>query len=149
VHEVHSYTGSLDGWDTVEIVTNQYYYWLVPNLGVAVQITIYGNNLVDGETPSFTNSVERMFYASYYTNQPPPRPYSGLANLFIHLQSGNLALNWLPFTNSLNLVSTGYQVQASSSLPCTNWQVMGLTSGTNWSDTMNSTQRFYRVLGFP
>jgi hypothetical protein len=149
VHETHDYNLVYRG-GSVYTETNQYYYWLVQQLGVAAQITIYGNIFEGGltATPIFTNSVERMYYANYYTNQPPlPHDFTG--NLFIHLQSGAIGLNWLPFTNSLNLVSTGYQVQASSSLPGTNWQVMGLTNGTNWSDTLSSTQRFYRVLGFP
>lgn len=149
VHEVHSYIGLLYGED-LENETNQYYYWLVPELGVAAQITIYGDIVAGGitETPTFTNSVERMYYASYYT--PAGGPSIAPGNLFIHLQSGTIALNWLPFTNSVNsLVSTGYQVQAVSSLSSTNWQNLGLTSETNWSDSLSSTQRFYRVIGFP
>jgi hypothetical protein len=149
VHEIHSYTGLLDGYP-YEIVTNQYYYWLVPNLGVAAQITIYGNNIVDGETPPFTNSVERMYYASYYTNPLPITYNFAPDNLHIQSQNGAIALNWIPLTNSINnLVSTNYQVQAISSLSGTNWQVLGLTSGTNWSDALSPTQRFYRVVGFP
>ncbi len=144
VHETHGYTGLLDGLYPEEIVTNQYYYWLVPGLGVAAQITIYGSNQVDGETPPFTNSVERMYSASYYTNPPPISTQPTIGNLHIRLQSGTAALSWIPFTNS-----TSYQVQASGSLTRTNWQLLGLTSSTNWSDILNSTQRFYRVVGLP
>jgi hypothetical protein len=102
------------------------------------------------EAPIFTNSVERMFYATYYTiTNPPSLINSNPVDLFIHLQNGAVALNWFPFTNSVNnLVSTGYQVQAISPLSFTNWQVLGLTSGTNWSDNLSPTQRFYRVVGF-
>lgn len=151
VHEVHSYTGQMYGYP-YETETNQYYYWLVPDLGVAAQITIYGNVTIDGfdvEIPPFTNSVERMYYASYYT---PPRITNNYVpgNLFIQSPNRGVSLDWLPFTNSINnLVSTDYQVQAISSLSSTNWQVLGLTTGTNWLDTLSPTQRFYRVVGFP
>jgi hypothetical protein len=141
VHEVHGYTGLEYGFFTVEIVTNQFYYWLVPGLGVAVQIGVYGNNIVDSETPPFTNSVERMFYASYFnkTNPPPSPRITG--NLHIQLQSGSAFLAWT-ITNS-----TSYQIQANGSLNSTNWQVLGLTSKTNWTDALTATQRFYRVVG--
>jgi len=150
VHEIHDYDLAAEGNSHYETETNQYYYWLVQQLGVAAQITVYGNIRVEGinVTPAFTNSVERMFYASYYT----PLNYINIynpGNVSIQLRSGDVALNWLPFTNSLNVVSTGYEVQASSSLPCTNWEVIGLTSNTNWLDASSPTQRFYRVVGFP
>ncbi len=144
VHEVHGYTGLLDGFYTVETVTNQYYYWLVPGLGVAVQIKLYGNNLVDGETPPFTNSVERMYFASYFSLPPPPSQSRIQCNLFIQANRGSTLLNWLTFSNA-----TSYQVLAVGSPTCTNWQSLGLTSGTNWTDTLSPTQRFYRVLGLP
>jgi hypothetical protein len=143
VHEVHGYTGLLDGYYPEEIVTNQYYYWLVPGLGVAVQIGVYGNNILDPTTMPFTNSVERMFYASYFTNTPPPSNNPTTGNLHVQLQSGLAFLTWT-ITNS-----TSYQVQASGSLNSTNWQVLGLTSNTNWTDALTSTQRFYRVVGLP
>lgn len=150
VHEVHGYTGVEFGFWTVEVVTNQYYYWLVPGLGVAVQIAMYGNNTVDGETPPFTNSVERMYFASYFnsTNTTPSTNYPG--NLHVKLQGGAAVLNWSTFTNlTTSQVSTGYQVQASGSLTGANWHLLGLTSSTNWSDALSPTQRFYRVLGLP
>lgn len=152
VHEVHVYNGLLDGEEPpFEVETNQYYYWLVPGLGVAAQITIYGEVFVEGiaEAPTYTNSVQRMYYASYYI-APAGTSNSVPQDLFIHLQNGSVALNWLPFTDSANnLVSTGYQVQAVGSLSGTNWQILGLTSDTNWSDSLSSTQRYYRVIGFP
>lgn len=143
VHEVHVYTGLLYGAYTVEIVTNQCYYWLVQNLGVVAQITMYGNNMVGGETPAFTNSVQRMYYASYYTNAPSPTEYAITGNLHIQMQSGSVFLTW-NITNS-----TSYQVQANGSLNSANWQVLGLTSNTNWTDSLSTTQRFYRVVGLP
>ncbi len=151
VHEIQNLTGLLSG-SPYEAETNQYYYWLVQNLGVTVQITVAGDINLDGETvpPLFTNSVERMYYANYYTNPPSPPHNFVPVNLFIQSQNGAVALNWIPFTNSLDdSVCTSYQVQAIDSLPCTNWQVLGLTSNTNWLDTLTSTQRFYRVVGFP
>jgi hypothetical protein len=145
VHEVHAYAGYLDGYDLDEIVTNQYYYWLVPGLGVAAQITMYGNNVLYPTTMPFTNSVERMYYASYYTPIPPSNPVPATGNLHVRLQSGSAVLNWSPFTNN----ATSYLVEANGSLNSTNWLLLGLTSSTNWSDTLIPTQRFYRVVGFP
>jgi hypothetical protein len=143
VHEIQGYIGTLYG-TPYETVTNQYYYWLVPGLGVAVQITLFGNNTLYPATLPFTNSVERMYYASYFTNPvlQTNNPLPG--NLHIQLQSGAAVLNWMPFTNS-----TSYQVQANGSLTSTNWRVLGLTSSTNWSDSLTTTQRFYRVVGEP
>jgi hypothetical protein len=151
VHEIHNYTGLLDGWIPYEMETNQFYYWLVPQLGVAVQITLPGIAIVNGqvEAPPYTNVVERMYYASYY--HPTNMLSSGLGpnNLFIQVTNRNVALYWYPLTNSItSMVSTGYQVQAIGSWAGADWQVLGLTSRTNWSDNLSSTQRFYRVLGF-
>jgi len=140
VHEVHGYTGSEFGY-TVETVTNQYYYWLVPGLGVAAQITLYGKNLVNGETPPFTNSVQRMYSANYFTNGIT-FPFSPVpSNLYIRLQGGAAYLSWT-ITNA-----TSYQVLASGNLARTNWQVLGLTSNPNWTDALSPTQRYYRVVG--
>jgi hypothetical protein len=137
VHEVHGYIGTLDGSpEEIEIVTNQYYYWLVPGLGVAVQVLQYGNNILDPGSMPFTNSVERMFHASYFPVASP--------SLYIHLQSGSALLNWDTFPNS-----SSYQVQAIGSLGGTNWQLLGLTTTNSWSDTLSTTQRFYRVVGIP
>lgn len=145
VHEVQGCTGYLFG-SPYENSTNQYYYWLAPSLGVAVQITIYGSITVDGEIVAspMTNSVERMYFSSYNTNtiSPPPSPIP--QNLLIQVQGGSAVLNWLTFSNS-----TSYQVLAKGSLVSTNWQLLGLTSGTNWTDTLSPTQRFYRVVGLP
>jgi hypothetical protein len=141
VHEVQDYQASWDDWP-LEDDPCDYYYWLVPGLGVAVQIIqnqADTSGLLTGE-----NIVERMFYASYFTNPPPPLPSTNLTtgNLHIQLQSRSVLLNWAVFTNS-----TSYQVQSVPSLASTNWQSLGLTTGTNWSDTLTPTQRFYRVIG--
>jgi hypothetical protein len=143
VHEIQGYTALLDGYVPVEIATNQYYYWLVPGLGVAVQITEYGVNTLEPTYPlPYTNSVERMFYASYLP-KPLPSPATPV-NLYLQLQNGSACLTWNPFTNSAI-----YQVQSAGSLISPNWQALGLTSNTNWSDALSPTQRFYRVIGFP
>ena len=48
VHEVHSYTISevTDPPILLDMHTNDYYYWLVPGVGVAVQVILYGNNVL-------------------------------------------------------------------------------------------------------
>ncbi|HEX9045514.1 MAG TPA: hypothetical protein VF988_00690 [Verrucomicrobiae bacterium] len=149
VHETHGYLAYLWG-SLVENVTNEYYYWLVPGIGVVAQIGIYGNDVVGGGTPSCTNSVQRMFNASYYS-APSPSPYvSGPVNLRAQMSAGAVALDWDRFTNPVShLASTGYVVQACSSLHDTNWYSLGLTSTTNWTDATGATQRFYRVVGYP
>jgi hypothetical protein len=147
VHETHIYQASeeIDGEDPVpvDLNTNQYYYWLVPNIGVAVQIFEFGDNVLYPTGLPATNSVERMFYTSYYTNPPIYNPPVQV-NLHIQLQNESVLLNWASFSNS-----SSYQVQASGSLASTNWQSIGLTTNNSWSDTLSTTQRFYRVVGSP
>ena len=143
VHEVHSYTGLLYGTYTYEIVTNQYYYWLVPGLGVAVEITLYGNNAVYPGTLPFTNSVRQMCLASYVAAPATVFYNPTNSDLRVQIQGGSVVLNW-NLTNS-----TSYQVQAKGNLSGTNWQVLGLTSQTNWTDALSTTQRYYRVVGLP
>jgi hypothetical protein len=131
---------------TALIETNQFYYWLVPGLGVAVQITMYGNNVLDPSALPLTNSVERMYFASYFTNTvSAPSTNSTVGNLHIKLESRSVVLSWNPFTNS----PSSYEVQANGKLTGTNWQSLGLTSGTNWTDSLSTTSRFYRVVGPP
>lgn len=147
VHEIHVYQASeeISGGDPVpvDLNTNQYYYWVVPHMGVAVQVFELGDNVLYPIGLPNTNSVERMFQASYYTNRIPtnsPTP----VNLYVQLHNGSVLLNWASFSNS-----SSYRVEASGTLPGTNWQSIGLTTNTNWSDTLSTTQRFYRVVGSP
>jgi hypothetical protein len=141
VHEANVYDATNQNGRTEALFTNQYYYWLVPKLGVAVQVFEFGQAGV-----AYTNEVERMYYASYYTNQPPATntytPVQG--NLHIHLLSSYVFLSWDTFTNYPN-----YEVQANSSLTATSWQSLGLTTATNWVDNLGATSRFYRVLASP
>lgn len=141
VHETHGYfvtetiTNSL-----VDIHTNQYYYWLVPGLGVAAQVLLYGNNTVHPPTPlPYTNATTRLFEANYFTNA------TGVATigaLNIHLQNGVAALDW-PETNS----PAGYRLESASRLFPADWQLLGLPTSNLWFDGLTSTQRFYRVFG--
>lgn len=145
VHEVHSYTSTelvYGGAYLVGIITNQFYYWLAPGLGVAVQVTLFGNNEVTDESPPFTNSVLRMYQASYFTNSTTGPAVPG--NLRIQRQSGSAVLIWDNFTNV-----TSYQVQYTGSFPVTNWQTLGTAVGNSWTDTMTLPDRFYRVIGNP
>ena len=143
VHEVQDNQIIIPGFLT-EDAPCDYYYWLVPGLGVAVQFL---QNRTDslGSLSSDNTYVERMFYANYITNTPAPVSYpANPGNLRIHLVSGAVQLTWLPFTNSAS-----YQVQTVSSIIKTNWQVLGSTTATNWSETLTPTQRIYRVVGMP
>ena len=55
-----------------------------------------------------------------------------------------MQLNWLAFTNT-----SYYLVEANGAINTTNWQILNLTTATNWSETISNTRRFYRVVGLP
>lgn len=141
VHEVHRYQASSPDWGLLDSHTNHHYYWLSPGLGVTVQVFQFGNNSVFPMTLPHTNLVLRMFQASFYSNSVTAGP-SG--NLRIHLQGGAALLDWDAFTNS-----SYYRVEAASSMVNPNWQSLGLSTNRSWSDTLTSTQRFFRVVGLP
>jgi hypothetical protein len=151
VHEVDSYA-SYDVSDPprlVEISTDQYYYWLVPGLGVAVQVQLLGNYVADPVDLPYTNTVQRMFYASYFTNTAPMPPPGGPTippfptDLYIQKQSDSVVLNWSTLSNAVNC-----RIDYKGSL-ASNWQTLGYTNSTSWTDTMTAAQRFYRVVGIP
>jgi len=147
VHEVDSYTVTdvSDPPLLLDINTNQYYYWLVPGIGVAAQVLLLGNNVLDPVDLPYTNTVQRFFYASYYTNNtnsaPPPPPST--ADLYIIDQGGSVVLNWSTLSNAVN-----FRIDYTASL-ATNWQTLGYTTSTSWTETITATQRFYRVVGIP
>lgn len=150
VHEVHSYTISevSDPPILLDMHTNDYYYWLVPGVGVAVQVTLYGNNVVYPADMPYTNTVQRMCFASYFTNSTvsgstnTTPPIS--TNLQISVQGTSVVLNWNTFTNS-----TTFEVDFTKSLSPTSWQPLGTTTGNAWTDSMSYAQGFYRVVGTP
>jgi hypothetical protein len=128
--------------------TNDYYYWLVPGLGVAAKVILYGNNVVyPGDMPC-TNTVQRMYFANYFTNTTVSGSSgsfpSSSTNLQITLQGSSVVLNWGAFTNSSH-----YTVDFTPSLSPTNWQALGNTSGNSWTDSTSYAQGFYRVVGTP
>lgn len=141
VHEVQDNQLDLIGYP-LEDAPDDLYYWLVPGLGVAMQIL---QNQPDsyGNLGATNNFVQRLFYASYYTPPPTSTPPPA-GNLRIHLGGGSVQLYWFAFTNV-----TSYQVQAKSSLNQTNWQTLASTTATNWSETLTTNQRIYRVVGTP
>lgn len=147
VHEVHSYTITETGSPTpLDIHTNDCYYWLVPGLGVAVKVTLYGTNTVYQTDISCTNTVERMYFANYFTNaniggQPPTIP-PFQTNLQISLQGTSVILNWNAFTNNRE-----YEIDFSTTLQPASWQPLIKTVGNVWTDSVSSSQRFYRVVG--
>jgi hypothetical protein len=147
VHETHGYQSSEpngDGTSTVvDLHTNQYYYWLVPGLGVAAQVLQLGDNVLFPLGLPNTNTVLRVFQANYFTNQTV---LGGVNGLHIRLQAGLAIVNWLPFTNA-----SGYRIEAAGLLANTNtnWQLLGLPMSNSWSDTLTTTQRFYRVFAKP
>ncbi len=150
VHEVHSYTISevTDPPILLDTHTNDYYYWLVPGVGVAVQVFLYGNNVLYPADMVYTNTVQRMYFANYFTNSTVTGPTNSIppfqTNLQISLQGTSVVLNWDTFTNSTN-----YEVDFTRSLSPTGWQPLGTTSGNTWTDSMSYAQGFYRVVGTP
>jgi hypothetical protein len=148
VHEVHSYTISIIGDPPIplDMHTNDYYYWLVSRVGVAVQVILYGSNVLDPGDMPYTNTVQRMYFANYFTNSAPGPTNSGPqfpTNLQISLQGTSLVLNWDTFTNRTN-----YEVEFTKSLSAT-WQPLGTTTGNTWTDLMSHAQGFYRIVGTP
>lgn len=149
VHAVESYTISDVSSPPLllDISTNDYYYWLVPGIGVAAEVLVMGNNTLYPTSMCCTNTVQRMFYTSYYTNSVagptgpsgPPFP----ADLFIQLQNESAILNWNSLSNAVN-----YRIDYSDYLG-TGWQPLGYTNGMSWTDTVTASQRFYRVVGIP
>ncbi len=145
VHEVHGYEADEpngDGTSTpVDIHTNQFYYWLVPKIGVAVQVFEFGDNVLFPAGLPYTNSLVRTFQASYYTNAPILGSVSGLT---IRATSGSARLNWLGFTNA-----AGYRVEYIGTPANPAWQFLGQSGSNSWSDPLTATQRFYRVFATP
>jgi hypothetical protein len=147
VHEVDVFriTDVSDPPLPLDINTNQYYYWLVPGIGVAVQIQLLGNNVLYPTALPYTNTVQRMYYASYITTStnsgPPFSPFP--ADLFIQQQGGSVILNWLILTNAVN-----YRIDYTASLAAL-WQTLGYTTNTTWTNAITEAQQFYRVVGIP
>jgi hypothetical protein len=150
VHEVHSYTISAvtDPPLLFDMHTNDYYYWLVPGVGVAMQVLIYGNNVLNPSDLLCTNTVQRMYFANYFTNSPVTDPPESIptfsTNLQISLQGTSVILNWSTFTNRTN-----YEVEFTKSLSPTSWQSLDTTTGNTWTDSTSFAQGFYRVVGKP
>jgi hypothetical protein len=150
VHEVHAYTISevSDPPITLDIHTNDYYYWLVPGVGVAVKVFLYGNNVLYPADMPYTNTVQRMYFANYFTNSTVTGSSNSIpnfaTNLQISLQGTSVVLNWDTFTNSTN-----YEVDFTTFLSPTTWQPLGTTTANTWTDSMGNAQRFYRVVGTP
>jgi hypothetical protein len=138
VHEVQNYQfyELISGYGStlLDEYTDQYYYWLVPGLGIAVEI----NNVSDNSLPS-TNSVLRVFASNYFTNQVVLGPVTGL---HIQLQNNAALLGWQQMSNAFQ-----YQVESTSNLDNPNWQLLGLPDTNGWSDAVNEPQKFYRVFG--
>ncbi len=150
VHEVQSYTISevSDPPILLDMHTNDYYYWLVPGVGVAVQVFLYGNNVLYPDEMPYTNTVQRMYFANYFTNSPVTGSSNSIppfaTNLQISLQGTSVVLNWDTFTNSTN-----YEVDFKTSLSATSWRPLGTTTGNTWTDSTTYGQGFYRVVGTP
>ena len=150
VHEIHSYTISVvsDPPIPIDMHTNDYYYWLVPGLGVAAQVLLYGNNALYPYDLPCTNTVQRMYFASYFTNSITTDPTNSTpptsTNLLISIQGNSVVLNWNAFTNSTN-----YEVDFTTCLSPPSWRPLGTTTGNTWTGSMGNAQAFYRVVGQP
>jgi hypothetical protein len=148
VHETHTYvlTKINSSPLLIDIHFNEFYYWLVPGLGVAAEVTLYGNNTVPVlpiPPLSCTNSVQRMFSANYFTNSNPAPPPLPPTDLYIRTQSNSIVLNWNVLSNAIN-----YRIDAKGAMGAA-WETLGYSSGTSWTDSMTPSSRFYRVVGIP
>lgn len=149
VHETHSYIISeiADPPVPLDMHTDQYYYWLVPNLGVAVEILLLGNNVLYPVDMPYTNTFQRMYFANYFTNSGPTPPIppsipSFPTNLSIQKIGESVVLNWQNFTNA-----TSYRIDYVGGSGT--WEPLGYTAGNAWTDSISSVQRYYRVVGSP
>ena len=79
---------------------------LCPGVGVAVQVILYGNNVLYPADMVCTNTVQRMYFANYFTNSTVTGPTNSIphlqTNLQVSLQGTSVVLNWDTFTNSTN-----------------------------------------------
>jgi hypothetical protein len=140
VKEVHDNEASeyISGsWFPIVSQTNVFYYWLSPRVGVAAQVLLLGNNTVFPDALPNTNSFLRVFESNLATNLPGLSPVTGLR---LQIQGNQALLNWNQPTNSV-----GYQVESIGHLTATNWQVLGFPVTNLWTDSLVTTQRFYRV----
>lgn len=148
VHQVNSYALSelTDPPTLIDLNTNDYYYWLVPGLGVAAQVEVIGNNALYPTSLPYTNTLQRMYFANYFTNSVSTNTTgsgTNSSNLQAQLQGGLFVLNWITMTNCTN-----YRVDFTGSL-ASSWSALGFTSNTSWTDSMGYSSGFYRVVGNP
>jgi hypothetical protein len=121
--------------------TNIYYYWLIPQVGVAAQAILFGRDALNPTPLPHTNLFLRVFESSAITNPPAATPVEGL---LIRAQGDQALLDWTPVTNSAH-----YRVEGKGLLTSTNWQILALPPTNFWNEALVSTQRFYRVFGVP
>jgi hypothetical protein len=149
VHQVESYaiSESTDPPTPLEAETDNYYYWLVPGLGVAAQVELLGNNTVYSTTLPYTNTMQRMYFANYFTNSPVgggPGGYSGSTNLQATVVGNHVVLNWSAMTNCTN-----FRVDFAQTLPGAGWTAAAITTNMAWTDSIAFPSKFYRVVGNP
>ena len=144
VMELHDYVESayiFEEWVPLSLHTNIYYYWLVPQIGVAAQAILFGPDALNPTPLPHTNLFLRVFERSGFTNPPAAIPVAGLR---IRVQGDQALLDWTKVTNSAH-----YQVESIPLLHSTNWEVRGLPPTNSWTEPLISSQRFYRVFAVP
>ncbi|MGD1085357.1 MAG: hypothetical protein ABSA47_11500 [Verrucomicrobiota bacterium] len=132
---IDSYDISLDGIDFgTEVDTN--YVWLVPGVGYAAEVIIYGPDPLGGTQP-FTNYFQRVFLSA------PVAPPTGVS---LAMGPGTAILSWSSSTNG-----SGYFVRTLTNLTITNWTPVGQL--TNLSlvvpTTAGTKQQFFQVTAQP
>jgi len=144
VRELHDYEEScyfFEQWVLIASHANIYYYWLTPQVGVAAQAILFGPDALNPTPLPHTNLFLRVFARSGFTNAPVATPVAGLR---IRAHDGQALLDWTHVTNSAH-----YRVEGIPLVDSTNWQVLGLPPTNSWTETLVSTQRFYRVSAIP
>jgi hypothetical protein len=117
------------------------YYWLVPGLGKALQIISLNSNTPPSSTLTSVYEIRRVFEASSVTNSGGLSPMAGLQIL---VESSLATLSWQAAANA-----SGYLVEGLPTLDSTDWQLLGSPTTNSWSESLTTTQRFYRVFSRP
>lgn len=111
-------------------MTNTYYYWLAPGLGIVGELTLFSQNPQLSTLP-FTNCLYRTFATSLRY------PVSGLA---AQREGNSIQLTWAVQTGA-----GSYRIEYKDDLSIENWTLLSLQNTNVYSDATSSPRRFYRI----
>lgn len=111
------------------------YYWLVPGIGVAVQMVSGAHTSLPPENFETASTVLRVFESSQY---PPGRLRA--ENVRIALKGAEVFLSWDKATGV-----AGYQIEATTQLKSGVWAPLAQPSDNFYFDRVDTPSKFYRV----